>query len=163
MIKIRFLILLFLSIALVSCDDKQVFDQYKTVSGSWEQTEYMHFVIPELDSIQTYNLFINIRNDNAYRYSNLFLISEMRFPNGKVVKDTLEYQMALPDGTWLGTGFTDLKENKLWYKENVSFTEKGEYTFVLQHAMRKNGEISGIYSLEGITDIGFRIESSQNP
>ena len=117
---------------------------------------------PELDSLKIYNLYINVRNTNAYKYSNLFLISEMKFPNGKVITDTLEYQMAGPDGSWLGTGFTDLKENRLWYKENVHYIEQGTYSIMLQHAMRKNGEVSGIQSLQGVTDIGFRIEFAKN-
>ncbi len=148
---------------MISCDEKRVFDQYETVSQTWEQDEKVSFTLPQLDSIQPYNLFINIRNNNAYKYSNLFLISEIKFPNGKVVTDTLEYKMATPDGKWLGTGFSDVKENKLWYKENVNFIEEGAYKITLQHAMRKNGEVEGVSSLEGITDIGFRIEYAQNP
>ncbi|WP_299433629.1 gliding motility lipoprotein GldH [uncultured Aquimarina sp.] len=163
MINLRFLILLFLLMGMSSCDDNRVFDKYETVSGSWEKDEKISFILPELDSLQQYNLFINVRNTNEYRYSNLFLISEMEFPNGKIVTDTLEYEMSEPNGEWLGTGFSDLKENKLWYKENVSFAEKGTYKVILQHAMRKNGETLGINSLEGITDIGFRIEFAQNP
>ncbi len=163
MINLRFFILLFLIIGFISCDDKRVFDEYKTVSDTWEKDEKISFTLPELDSVQRYNLFINVRNTNGYKYSNLFLISKMEFPNGKIVTDTLEYEMAKPNGEWLGEGFTDLKESKLWYKENVSFTEKGIYKVVLQHAMRKNGETLGINSLEGITDIGFRIEFAENP
>ena len=29
--------------------------------------------------------------------------------------------------------------------------------------MRKNGEVDGVSSLEGITDVGFRIENIENP
>ncbi|WP_378180604.1 gliding motility lipoprotein GldH [Aquimarina sp. SS2-1] len=163
MINLRFFSILFLIIGLVSCDDTRVFDEYKTVSDSWEKDEKISFVLPELDSLQQYHLFINIRNTNDYKFSNLFLISEMEFPNGKIITDTLEYEMAKPNGEWLGTGFTDLKESKLWYKENVVFSEKGAYKVTLQHAMRKNGETFGINSLEGITDIGFRIEFAENP
>ena len=163
MINLRFVIVFFLLMSLNSCDETHVFDQYKTVSDSWDKEEKIRFVLPTLDSLQQYDLFINIRNTNEYRYSNLFLISEMQFPNGKILTDTLEYEMALPNGEWLGTGFTDLKESKLWYKENVSFVEEGSYIITLQHAMRKNGETLGINSLEGITDIGFRIELAQNP
>ncbi|SEK71760.1 protein involved in gliding motility GldH [Aquimarina amphilecti] len=163
MINLRFLTLLFLFVVLSSCDDIRVFDEYKTVSSSWEKDEKITFDLPVLDSLEQYNLFINLRNTNDYRYSNLFLISEMEFPNGKIVTDTLEYDMAASNGEWLGTGFSDVKENKLWYKENVNFVEKGVYKITLQHAMRKNGETFGINSLEGITDIGFRIEFAQNP
>lgn len=163
MIKLRFCLIVLILIGITSCDDKQVFDEYQTVSDAWEIDEKVSFTLPELDATQAYNLFINIRNNNEYKFSNLFLISEMKFPNGKVVTDTLEYRLAAPDGEWLGTGFSDLKENKLWYKEKVSFTEEGNYIVTLQHAMRKNGEVQGVSSLEGITDIGFRIENEQNP
>lgn len=163
MINLRLIVLLFLGVGLYSCDDVRVFDEYKTVSSSWEKEEKVTFDLPELDTIEKYNLFINVRNNNDYKFSNLFLISEMEFPNGKIVTDTLEYEMAQPNGEWLGVGFSDVKENKLWYKENVSFTENGVYKVTLQHAMRKNGETFGINELEGITDIGFRIEFAQNP
>ncbi|WP_025742852.1 gliding motility lipoprotein GldH [Aquimarina pacifica] len=157
----KFFLVLVGLITCISCDDKRVFDSYQTVSGTWEIDEKVNFELPELDSLQSYNLFFNIRNTNEYKYSNLFLISEMKFPNGKVVTDTLEYQMAEPDGTWLGSGFSDVKENKLWYKEKVTFKEEGKYVLVIHHAMRKNGEVNGVSSLEGITDVGFRIEYAQ--
>ncbi len=163
MINLRFVLVVFTVISIISCDDRQVFDEYQTVSETWEIEEKISFSLPELDTIQPYNLFINVRNNNSYRYSNLFLISEMKFPNGKVITDTLEYDMAAPNGEWLGTGFSDLKENKLWYRERIIFAEEGMYTITLQHAMRKNGEVDGVYALEGITDIGFRIEYAQNP
>lgn len=164
MINLRSLIfILSVLVIFASCDDTQVYDQYITVSETWEKDEKVSFELPELEPEKKYNLFINVRNTNDYRYSNLFLITDMKFPNGKVITDTLEYQMAAPDGKWLGTGFSDMKENKLWYKENINFTEEGVYTVTLQHAMRKNGEVSGINSLEGITEVGFRIEDTQNP
>lgn len=147
-----------------SCDSSQVFDEYKTVPDIWNKNESMQFNIVPPDTTNAYNLFVNIRNTNDYKYSNLFLIVEMNYPNGKVQKDTLEYKMAHPDGSFIGTGFTDIKENKLWYKGHETelppfkFSEEGAYTVKIQHAMRKNGEVNGIENLEGITDIGFRVE-----
>jgi gliding motility-associated lipoprotein GldH len=88
----------------------------------------------------------------------------MDYPNGKILKDTLEYKMADPDGKLLGTGFTDVKENKLWYKgfeRPFMFNESGEYKIKIQHAMRQNGQVNGIENLVGITDIGFRIEKPE--
>ncbi|RZS99188.1 gliding motility lipoprotein GldH [Aquimarina brevivitae] len=163
MIKSKLGIALCTFLVFQSCDRNSVYDSYKTVSQSWEKSEVVEFKLPQLDSTATYNLFINIRNNNNYPYSNLFLISAMEFPNGKIVTDTLEYEMAAPNGEWLGTGFSDLKENKLWYKEKVRFVEQGTYKVTIQHAMRNNGEVLGVNSLEGITDIGFRIENASKP
>lgn len=70
--------------------------------------------------------------------------------------------MAKPNGELLGEGFTDVKENKLWYKEGVRFDEIGDYSITIQHAMRNNGEVNGVDNLKGITDVGFRIEPGKN-
>jgi len=161
MLKSSSLFLVTLVMALVSCDDNRVFDEYKSVSGAWDKEDVMRFKVTAPDTTNTYNLFVNLRNNDNYKYSNLYLIVELDYPNGKTVKDTLSYKMANPDGTFLGTGFTDVKENKLWYKgydRPFTFEESGEYVVNIEQAMRKNGSIKGIEQLEGITDVGFRIE-----
>ncbi|WP_299223698.1 gliding motility lipoprotein GldH [uncultured Psychroserpens sp.] len=145
----------------VSCDSNHVFDVYKSVPDKWHKDSIVSFKVSPPDTINNYNLFVNLRNTNDFKYSNLYLIVELNYPNGKTIKDTLEYRMTEPDGTFLGTGFTDLKENKLWYKGNETpfvFDESGTYEVNIQHAMRKNGEVNGVLNLEGITDIGFRVE-----
>ncbi len=150
-----------LCIGLSACDSNRVFDEYQSVPNSWHKDSLIEFNITPPDSINKYNLFVNLRHTSDYKYSNLFLIVEMSFPNGKTIKDTLEYTMATPSGEFLGTGFTDVKENKLWYKEGVVFSEGGDYKVNIQHAMRANGNVKGIENLEGITDIGFRIEQQK--
>ncbi|WP_040279667.1 gliding motility lipoprotein GldH [Psychroserpens damuponensis] len=151
-------------LSFLSCDSNRVFDEYQSVSGAWDKDQIIAFKMSPPDTTNAYNLYVNLRNTEDYKYSNLFLIVELNYPNGKAIKDTLTYKMANPDGTFLGTGFTDVKENKLWYKgydEPFVFDEPGEYTVNIQQAMRENGSINGIDKLEGITDVGFRIEHSQ--
>ena len=145
---------------LFSCDTKQVFDNYKSVDTVWNKNDIVAFNFTPQDTITTYNTFVTIRNNNDYRYSNLFLLVAINYPNGKVTKDTLEYKMAKPNGELLGDGFTDVKESKLWHKEHFLFNESGAYTIEIQHAMRQNGVVKGIENLEGITDVGFRVELS---
>ena len=84
----------------------------------------------------------------------------MDFPHGKVVTDTLEYRMAHPDGTWMGQGIGSVKENKLWYKEGIRFAETGNYNITITHAVRNNGAVEGVKNLEGITDVGYSIEKT---
>jgi gliding motility-associated lipoprotein GldH len=68
--------------------------------------------------------------------------------------------MAKPDGSWLGQGIGKVKENKLWYKENVQFFETGNYAITIAQAMRNNGNVEGVTKLEGITDVGFSVEET---
>ncbi|WP_274474914.1 gliding motility lipoprotein GldH [Mangrovimonas aestuarii] len=163
----RILAILFIfAFVLVSCDSNQVYDNYKSLPNVWNKDSVVSFKVNPPDSINGYNLFVNLRNNNGYKYSNLFLIVEMVYPHGKTIKDTLEYKMAKPNGELLGTGFADIKENKLWYKGYeypFVFSEKGEYTVNIQQAMREAGEVNGVANLEGITDVGFRIEKTKTP
>jgi gliding motility-associated lipoprotein GldH len=62
-------------------------------------------------------------------------------------------------GRFLGEGFTEIKENKLFYKEKKAFPISGKYTFNVRHAMRKNGDVKPIEFLKGIQDVGFSIEN----
>lgn len=94
-----------------SCDSKQVYDQYKNIPGAWAKDSLVKFEIKNIDSLQTYNLFFNVRNNSEYKYNNLFLISNMQFPNGKQIIDTLEYEMAYPNGEFMGTGAGEVKDN----------------------------------------------------
>jgi gliding motility-associated lipoprotein GldH len=145
---------------LVSCNSKTVFSETRSMDGQWGENEVVEFKLPQLDSLKKYNLFLNIRNTNDYKYNNIFLIVSMNFPHGKTVTDTLEYRMANPDGSWMGQGIGNIKENKLWYKEHVRFAEKGNYTIDIAQAMRNNGAVEGVKKLDGITDVGFSIEEA---
>lgn len=162
MLQRNSLLLLALLALLCSCDKKRVFDEYKSLDGKWHKDSIVSFEIDQKDTLSKYNIFVNIRNNNSYPYSNLFLIVHMEQPDTKLTKaDTLEYQMAHPDGSLMGEGFTDVKESRLWYKENVTFPKAGKYIFRIQHAMRQTGKVAGVEELDGVTDVGLRIETTE--
>lgn len=153
------LILILATLAFVSCDKNRVFDEYKTVGSAWDKDSVVSFSLPKLDSVKGYNLFVDVRNNDNYEFDNLFVIVAMEQPKGKVIVDTLEYEMADTDGNLLGNGFSDIKENKLFYKENVHFKPAGDYKVSIRQAVRRNGKVPGVDKLEGVTEVGFRIES----
>ena len=144
----------------ISCDKKRVFDEYKSVKNEWHKDSILKFDIPKLDASKKYNVFLNIRDNNNFPYSNIFLIVSLEQPNKKILVDTLEYQMANPDGTLMGEGFSDIKENKLVYKENMAFNQKGAYKITVQQASRQTGKVAGVTKLNGITEVGVRIENT---
>jgi gliding motility-associated lipoprotein GldH len=158
-LKSKFLILLLISILMISCNDTKEFNQYKAVeNSSWKSGEKINFTFEVKDTILPKNLFINIRNNSDYAFSNLYLITALKFPNNSLVIDTLQYEMADALGMFLGNGFSELKENKLFYKERKVFPVSGNYSLTIRHAMRKNGEMKAIERLYGVRDVGFSIE-----
>ena len=150
-----------IALMLISCDKTQIFDEYHTFQNGWDKKNSVVFTFDQEVSKKPNNMFINVRTNNEYEFNNLFLITKLEQPNGLIKVDTLEYQMADSDGNMLGEGFSDIKESKLWYKENVKFPEKGKYKVSISQAVRKTGKVKGVEKLKGITEIGFRIETSQ--
>lgn len=144
---------------MTSCNSDTIYNQYVPIENAqWHKDSIINFKINSIDTISKNNLYVTLRNNKDYEFSNLFLIVGIRFPNNYQVVDTLEYEMTSSEGRFLGTGITDIKENKLEYKTNVTFTLMGEYDVSVQQAMRKTRDIEGLKSLSGITDVGLQIE-----
>ncbi|SFU27488.1 gliding motility-associated lipoprotein GldH [Pustulibacterium marinum] len=159
--QIKFLLFSCLLGVVVSCDNATIYSETKAIEGTWNRNDTIQFHVQSPDTINPYNIFINLRNNEDYAYSNLYMIVEMEYPDGNVVSDTLQYEMAKPNGEFLGEGFTGLKENKLWYKgmnDGFVFPKSGDYTIDILQAMRKNGSVKGIIALDGVTDVGISIE-----
>ncbi len=152
--KIGFQLLFFgLILTLISaCDKNRVFEAYKEIPQSgWHKDSLVVFTIPVTDTLQNYNLYINVRNDIEYNYSNLWLFIEITQPGEIAITDTLDLLLADPTGKWMGEGFGGIKTRQVIYKSGVYFPVSGEYKINIQHGMREE-------LLERITDIGFRVE-----
>ena len=147
--------------SLFSCDKTRVFDDYKSVGTAWNRDSIVKFDLPKLDPVKKYNVFVNLRNNDNYPFNNIFLLVSLENPDGLTKVDTLEYAMANPDGTLLGDGFSDTKESKLFYKENLNFDKKGKYKIRIQQAIRQTGKTVGVKELDGISEVGLRIEATQ--
>ncbi len=154
------ILFIFITFILVSCDEKRIFDEYKSVGSAWNKDSIVSFDLPKLETSKPYNLYLNLRNNDNYPFNNIFLLVSLENPDGLTKVDTLEYAMANNDGTLLGVGFTDTKESKLFFKENQIFNKKGKYKIRIQQAVRQNGKVKGEKELNGVTEVGFRIESN---
>lgn len=138
--------------AFSACDTNRVFDEYQPIfESNWQKDSLVVFDIPISDTLQNHNLYVNIRNDVNYGYSNLWLFVEIEQPDGMAVQDTFEMVLAEPSGKWLGEGFGGLKTRRAMYRSNVFFPGSGDYKISIQQGMRDN-------ILEGISDVGFRVE-----
>jgi gliding motility-associated lipoprotein gldH len=150
--------LLFISL-LLGCNNGVEYSQYASLPDGWEAHNPVLFQVEVTDSLTPKDIFIMVRNTEQYPFSNLFLITKMEEPkSNKVIVDTLEYEMATPEGKWLGDGYSAIKESKLWYKEQFVFPTKGKYNLKIEQAMRKIGDNEGVTVLKGITEVGVRVE-----
>lgn len=137
-----------------SCDNRRIFEDNVQINKSdWYSNKGLVFEFDVTNQTPLCNMYINIRNNASYRYSNLFLFLDTRYPDGKVSRDTLECILADDSGNWLGKGKGDVIDNQIPFKKNFRFKQQGRYKFYIQQAMRVN-------PLPGIQATGIRIEKS---
>ena len=146
-----------LILTLLNCSDNNNVVKYKSFKYGWFSNEKVKFKF-KLKQVEENNLFIDLRNNNDYKFSNIFLIAILRDSNSVIFHDTLEYKMANLYGEWMGKGFSNIKENRLWRKEKWKPNHKGPYFIEIAQATRENGSISGVRILDGILDIGLTLD-----
>src|SRR5690606_32665546 len=120
-----------------ACNTTDFFNEYQSLSDGWKKNEPVVFDFESLDTLKTYDAYLNIRTTNEYPYSNLFVIVKMTEPEGATMMDTLQYEMANPDGSMMGSGFTDIKEHKLVWRKNISLNKQGVYNIIVNYVKRK--------------------------
>ena len=138
-------------ICTISCISQGGFTHYESVAKEGLSPRPVVFSIPPSAVKENpQNLFIRLRKNTEYEFSNIFLIAILKVGDQLVFQDTLEYAMAAPDGSWLGDGFTELKESKLWWKKGIKIPAKRPVQIEISQAIRVNGSANGISELKGI-------------
>ena len=148
--------LVLMSVMLVSCNTKTVFDQsVQLPSKGWYKNDAVSFNVNISDSLTNYIFGLNIRNTTDYRYSNLYIFLITEFPNGNISQDTIECILANKEGKWIGKGWGNIKENQIILKSGIRFPLAGNYNFIIHQAMR-------VDTLTGISDMGLNIVKEDN-
>jgi len=148
----QFAIFIFITICLCGCDHEKIFENnVKIHSDGWRRAEIARFEVEITDTISPCNVYVNVRNNNNYKYMNLWLFVDVRSPLGVVQRDTAQIILADHRGKWLGHGLYSKFDTRYFLARNIRFPVAGTYIIEYEQAMRD--EI-----LTGIDDIGLRIE-----
>ena len=151
----QLLILIPIVFFITSCNKDIVFSKYQTFEkNEWPAKEKAVFDLEITDSQTLNNVFLMIRHKDNYPYNNLFLFVTSTYPDGKVLKDTMEVMLANEKGEWQGSGVGDIFDLKVPIKKNVRFPLLGKYQFSFEQAMR-------VDPLPMVMDFGFEIEKSK--
>ncbi len=143
----------------LSCNTNIDYIDYNSVGGIWHKDSIQHFNF-ELDSKEnlSYKSFINLRIDEKYTFNNIFLIVSLEDSSNILSIDTLEYKLADKYGNFTGNKRINIVENSLLHKENISLVNKKKYYVSIQHAMRIINKVGGIENLNGVIDVGYKVE-----
>lgn len=137
------------------CDHRRIFEENIDIPDySWDVKNKLLFEVNIGDTVAFHNLYVNIRHASHYPFANLYMFITIKFPNGKLAKDTLECVFADESGQWKGDGMGDIWDNQILWKPKVKFPIPGKYTFEYEQAMRTD-------KVPYVMDVGLRVEKAE--
>jgi gliding motility-associated lipoprotein GldH len=143
------------SLILSGCNKNVVYSEYKTFENNeWYAKDRAEFDLEIKDTQSLNNISLMVRHADDYPYSNLYMFVTTSYPDGKVIRDTMEVILANQKGEWQGSGAGDLYDLKVPIKRNVRFALAGKYKFAFEQAMR-------VDPLPLIMDFGLEIEKAK--
>jgi gliding motility-associated lipoprotein GldH len=142
-------------VSLTGCGPDSVFAETREVNSElgWYAADVQSFQFDIADTLQKHEFFIDLRHDQTYPFSNLYLFVDYTFPNGRSRQDTILCELADSRGDWLGTGSGPIVDHRIGVQSQTAFPLVGNYVITIAHAMREN-------PLPGMLDVGFRLEKS---
>lgn len=129
-----------------------MYHSYNPISEQgWAKSDTLLFHVNIPDSLTTYKVSVEIRNNNSYPYKNLYLFVSNNTKDSTIfATDTIKYVVAEESGKWIGTGFGTLYQSGQTIGKFVPL-HPGKYIFKVVHGMKDR-------LLQGISDVGLRIE-----
>ena len=150
---VRTFLLAVFSLALfMSCGERALYDEARALpTDGWDFRDTLEFTYVISDTSGVFDIYLHVRNEKQYSYSNLWIFVETTAPNGAMQKDTLELILADETGQWLGKGTRSINTMMIPYLRNIKFPYLGIYSMDVQHAMRDT-------VLPHIQNIGVRVQ-----
>ncbi len=146
-------------VLLFSCDDLRVYEKnHDLESRQWLASEKPEFEFDITDSLQTYNLYCNVRNSLDYPYARIFITYYLRDSTGAVLQKDLVQQMLFDEKTgepFGESGLGDLYDHRVLLKQNLRFPYTGKYQVAFEQYMRMD-------TLAGILAVGLRVEKTSS-
>lgn len=146
-----------LMIVFSCCDERRIYEKNTDFHQRyWAVAERPEFVFEIKDSLDTYNLFCNVRNSLDFPYANLYLTYYLEDSTGVVLEKDLVRHSLFDEKTGAprgDSGLGDIYDHQIPLKINYRFAYPGKYKVAFEHYMRTD-------TLTGVLAVGLRVERS---
>lgn len=143
--------LAFLPFALAACGSNAFFQDSRMIpEEGWRKNDFVTFDFDLADTSASYNVLVDVRNNDAYPFRNFWLFVHVMMPDSAEFSDTLDCTLADSYGKWLGKSSGSMYHVPVAFRLDTKFSVPGKYHFDLVQGMRMD-------TLPGISEIGIRI------
>lgn len=151
---IIFLSLILFSVFL-SCNQEVKYERNIPVNAfGWSLDDTVQYIVDVDDTLKPYDLFVNIRHRDIYRYMNIYVRIISIFPDGYEKNEVVSVPLCDEGGRWYGKCAGDICSQRVRIMKRLKFEQKGKYVFKINHEMRVN-------ELNNILDVGLMINEHE--
>ncbi len=122
---------------------------------SWTYDNVVDFDFQIEDTLQIYNLILDVTHHQDYPYQNLYTRIGTYFPSGQDLTKVLSLELANKAGSWQGKCSGKYCSVQIPIQQGAYFNAAGAYKIRLEQFMRKD-------PIPGIKNISFHIEKTEN-
>lgn len=137
---------------LYGCNEHTVYHSFQSLSkDGWKKSDTLFFYVDVPDSLEHYDLNIQVRNRSDYPYQNLSLTIVHNLQDTCCwKKENLTCRLTNEDGQWSGNGWGAFFQNSYDLSQLVTL-QSGIHTIKIAHGMKDS-------ILIGVSDVGVRID-----
>jgi gliding motility-associated lipoprotein GldH len=139
----------------LSCHPGKVHYQETVVfeEETWNYSDTAHFAFSIQDTLQRYNLYLDVEHRDDYPFQNLYVIIHSKTPKGEIIKDQHSLELQEKDGFWMGDCQGKSCELRFILREGLAFAEIGDYKISIEQYSREE-------NLKGIQSMGIYLEKA---
>jgi len=150
--KPKIIFFLLITIGLLSCGKKTIFEKYKEIENStWNCKSVISFEVPINDIGKKYNIYITVRHSEVYPFNNLYVGVDIYTPSGDKRSKDYYLEIRNEDRSFKGDVLGDIWDVKVQIMKNVSFTKEGILKFDITNLMQYT-------NLPDVMEIGLTVE-----
>ena len=140
---------------ILGCGPKIIFNNEVQFDSALAYQDTIHFEFEVVDTLNPYDIVLNIEHNNSYDFQNAYFKLLTKFPNGKIVEDITSFDLKMPNGMTNGNCSGDVCNVPFLIQDNTFFKSMGTYGLKLTQYTR-------VDSLEGIKSIGLKITEAES-
>ena len=145
----RFLIFIcsFSFLGIISCtSDCEIIDDYSIDSDGWSYGDSLSFEINAADTINQYDLVLELEHDVDFTFQNLYVRSTTHFPSNNSIQDVISLNLGDIAGRWNGDCSANTCTAAILMRSKFRFSEIGKHRIVFE-------QFSRFASLEGVNSL----------
>lgn len=130
-----------------ACGPTYILDEtYEIDKSAWTYEDSLRFEFTIEDTLQLYDLVLEVKHETSYAFQNLYTKIHTQFPDDQRLSKSVSLELANQVGAWRGDCNAETCTVEIPIQQGAFFNQAGKYVITIEQYMRES-PIVGIQSI----------------